>query len=166
MELIWAPWRMEFIRAHKGPGCFLCEAFEAPRERDRENLVLCRRETAFVIMNRFPYNNGHIMIAPSRHEGQLEALNQEELSAITRLVQASVKILKEQMRAEGFNIGVNIGRAAGAGVVDHLHVHIVPRWIGDTNFMPVLADCHVIPQALDELYERLRPSFAGLGTTL
>jgi len=164
MDRLWAPWRMEFIRAAKGPGCFLCEAVAAPVSEDRRNLLLLRSGPAFVIMNRFPYNNGHLMVAPTRHEGRLEALREEELAELVRLARLSVRALSAEMRAEGFNIGLNLGRAAGAGVADHLHLHVVPRWLGDTNFMPVIADCHVIPQALDELYGRLAPVFERLRT--
>ncbi len=156
MEHLWAPWRMEFIRKEKTDGCFLCEAAAAEPEGDRGNLVLHRCKLAFVIMNKFPYNNGHLLVAPFRHEGSFEKLIPDELAEIMALAQRWGRIIEKEMHAQGFNMGFNMGRAAGAGLVDHLHFHIVPRWVGDTNFMPVLAGAHVIPQALDELYDRLR----------
>ncbi len=156
MKHLWAPWRMEFIRKVKTNGCFLCGAAGAEPARDRGNLVLQRGELALVIMNKFPYNNGHLMVAPFRHEGSFEKLSPDELAEIMALAQRWQRIIQEEMHAQGFNMGFNLGRAAGAGLVDHLHFHIVPRWAGDTNFMPVLAEVHVIPQALEELYDRLR----------
>ena len=159
MERLWAPWRMEFIRADTDGVCFLCEAAGALPERDREFLVLARGAKAFVIMNRYPYNNGHLLVAPCRHEGDFGAFDDDELREMMRLLQLADRIVRSEMRAEGVNIGLNLGRAAGAGLVDHLHFHIVPRWVGDTNFMPVIAETRTIPQALDELWEELRPRF-------
>lgn len=159
MERLWAPWRMEFIRADTGGVCFLCEAVAAESDRDRELLVLARGAKSFVIMNRYPYNNGHLLVAPYRHEGDFGAFEDDELGEMMRFLQLADRIVRSEMRADGVNIGLNLGRAAGAGVVDHLHFHIVPRWVGDTNFMPVIAETHTIPQALDELWGELRPCF-------
>ena len=159
MERLWAPWRMEFIRSNTGDGCFLCDAAEADPSRDRELLVLARGGLSFVVMNRYPYNNGHLLCSPYRHEGDCGELAEDELCEMMRVLQAADGILRSEMRAEGVNIGLNLGRAAGAGVLGHLHFHIVPRWVGDTNFMPVIAETDTIPQALDDLWEELRPHF-------
>jgi ATP adenylyltransferase len=159
MERLWAPWRMEFIRSVKDEGCFLCDALAADPSEDRQNLVLHRGAKAFVIMNRYPYNNGHLLISPHRHEGDYAAMSADELAEVDRLSQDCVRIIRAEMRAEGFNIGYNLGKAAGAGVLGHLHLHVVPRWAGDTNFMPAIGDVHVVPQALLELYDLLKPHF-------
>jgi len=140
-------------------GCFLCEAVAAGPERDREGLVLHRGARAFVIMNRYPYNNGHLMIAPCRHEGRLGEMTPDELAEIMALAQVAERVVREEMKADGFNMGLNLGHCAGAGLAEHLHLHAVPRWAGDTNFMPALADTRVIPQSLTELYDLLRPRF-------
>lgn len=163
MERLWAPWRMEFIRETDREGCFLCEALSADPAGDRENLLLRRGGLAFVMMNRYPYNTGHLLIAPCRHEGSFSRVTPEELSEIMRLAQRALRVVERSMRAEGFNIGLNLGRSSGAGLLDHLHLHVVPRWGGDTNFMPVLADTHVMPQALLELYDELKAAFDAEG---
>ncbi len=155
MQRLWAPWRMEFIAGEKGDGCFLCDAVGAGMEADRETLVLERGRRAFVIMNRYPYNNGHLLVAPNRHGGEFCEMTPEEMAEVMALAQRWQRIICEVMKAEGFNMGLNLGKCAGAGVPDHLHLHIVPRWSGDTNFMPVVADAHVVPQALLELYDKL-----------
>jgi ATP adenylyltransferase len=162
MKQLWAPWRMEFIRSDKDAGCFLCDALRAGTEHDRHNLLLCRAEKAFVIMNRYPYNNGHLLVAPLRHEGEYGAMGLDELAAMDGLAQSCIAIIRAAMKAEGFNLGYNLGVVAGAGLRDHLHLHVVPRWGGDTNFMPVLDDTHVVPQALTELYDTLKPAFSAL----
>ena len=171
MERLWAPWRMEFIRSDRDGVCFLCDAAGAepsprrpdsvvdPTGSDRELLVLARGAKSFVIMNRYPYNNGHLLVSPYRHEGDLGEFKEDELCEMMRFLQAADRIVRSEMRAEGVNIGLNLGRAAGAGVVGHLHFHVVPRWVGDTNFMPVIAGTDTSPQALDELWEELRPHF-------
>jgi ATP adenylyltransferase len=164
MERIWAPWRMEFILSDKDGRCFLCDAAAAPASADRDNYVICRAEGAFVIMNRYPYNNGHLLVAPVRHEGRFDEIRADEFAAIDRLAQAAVGIMRRVVNAEGYNLGYNLGKVAGAGVQDHLHLHVVPRWSGDTNFMPVINDTHVIPQAMTELYDVLRPHFAAIET--
>ncbi len=154
MKVMWAPWRIQYIRSPKHDGCIFCEF---PREnRDRERLILYRGEHSFIIMNNYPYNPGHVMVAPYRHVGKWEELTEEEILDIMKLSQLSVKIIKKVMNPDGFNIGINIGRVAGAGIDDHVHVHIVPRWAGDTNFMPVVADTKVIPQSLIDTYDELK----------
>mgnify|MGYP001028469684 CR=1 FL=1 len=158
MEYIWAPWRMEYIAAAKENGCILCQK---PLEKDDEtNLILYRGRSNFIILNSFPYNPGHLMIAPYRHLARLEDLTGEELTEHFVIVKKSVKLLTEVMKPMGFNIGLNIGRAAGAGIEEHIHTHVVPRWQGDTNFMPVLSDTKVVPEALKATYHKLK---ANLG---
>jgi ATP adenylyltransferase len=145
---LWAPWRLEYIEGGDDPDCVFC----APDER----LVVHRGAQAFVLMNRFPYTSGHLMVAPTRHEGSFAGLSDEEALEIHRLVATAVATLEAEYGPQGLNLGWNLGRAAGAGIVDHLHQHIVPRWVGDTNFMPVLGDVRVIPEALEASAERLR----------
>ena len=159
MPNIHAPWRIEFIRGEKPEGCFFCEYLAEPADRDRENLVLHRGERAFVLMNRYPYTGGHLMVALSGHGGDFAAADDAALAETVTLARRSVKVLQTVLSPDGFNLGWNLGRCAGAGVVDHLHLHVVPRWNGDTNFMPVLADVTVIPEALDELYDQLKPHY-------
>ena len=159
MEQLWAPWRMEYIEeVDEGDGCFLCEAAQC--DDDRERLVLWRSDTCFALMNRFPYNNGHLLIVPFQHTGEMEELSPEQLSGQMEMLQRCQRNLQDTMAPDGFNIGLNLGRSAGAGVVDHIHWHIVPRWNGDTNFMAITGGTKVIPQALDELWERLRKTDA------
>jgi len=154
MKHLFAPWRMEYIGGQKDEGCFLCNF---PRKnRDDENLILFRGTNSFIIMNRFPYNPGHIMIAPYKHIDSIDKLDKDEIYEIIDLCNCSVKAIKECMRPDGFNIGMNLGKTAGAGVADHIHLHIVPRWDGDINFMPVLADTKVIPEALEKTYKKLK----------
>jgi len=154
MERLWAPWRIKYIKMEKPKGCIFCE--KVKEERDEENLILYRGENAFIIMNAFPYNNGHLMVAPYRHVPTLENLDDDELLEVFKLVNFSLKILRKVMKPDGFNIGVNIGRVAGAGIEEHVHVHVVPRWNGDTNFMPVIADTKVISEGLNETYKNLK----------
>ncbi len=155
---LWAPWRMEYIRSldqhEKAEGCFLCGYRDTP-EQDAENHVLWRTQSSFVVMNRFPYTNGHLLVAPTAHKPDLAALTDEELLDLSKAIRNSVAILQETVRAQGFNIGYNFGLCAGAGLPDHLHAHVVPRWAGDTNFMPVLGDTRVIPDSLDALAAEL-----------
>ncbi len=155
MDRLWAPWRIEYVsEPDKGDGCFLCEA--AGSTSDREMLVLWRGEHSFCLLNRWPYNNGHLMVAPLAHKGDLDDLSEEELVEQLHLLRRCKKNLTAAAQPSGFNIGLNLGKAAGAGVPSHMHWHIVPRWDADTNFMPVLADTKVIPQSLDSLWELLR----------
>ncbi len=162
MERLWAPWRLQYIKnADKmnEEGCIFCDLPAANPDKDREHLILFRGERAFVIMNRFPYNNGHLMVVPYKHTGSLEQLSAEERLELMNLVERSVAVLSQAISPHGFNIGMNLGRIAGAGIDEHLHFHIVPRWNGDTNFMPVLADTKVISAALIETYDQLKGYF-------
>ena len=154
---IWAPWRIEYILANKAGGCFLCDMF---RERaDRKNHLLFRGKTCAALINRYPYSPGHLMIAPLRHVAKLTRMTRAELREMMELTARCSGILERAIHPHGFNIGINIGDAAGAGLRDHVHMHIVPRWSGDTNFMPVLADVKVMPQALDEIWDALHGHF-------
>jgi ATP adenylyltransferase len=147
LKRLWAPWRLEYIQsADEQEGCVFCRA---PGLGDEEGLVVHRGEHAFVLLNRYPYASGHLMVAPYRHEGDFGGLADEEALEIHRLAEAALGALREAMAPQGFNLGWNLGRAAGAGIVDHVHQHVVPRWGGDTNFMPVLADVKVMPEALE-----------------
>ena len=137
--------------------CFLCDAAAAQPEDDESNLVVARGARAFVILNLYPYNTGHLMVAPYRHVGELEDLTHEEVDEIWSLTRRAVKAHRESSQPQGFNIGINLGQVAGAGVPGHFHMHVVPRWGGDTNFMPVLGDTKVLPEMLAETYQRLRP---------
>jgi len=128
-------------------------------DRDEENLILFRGERSFIIMNRYPYNNGHLMIAPNRHVGDLLQLSDDELIELVKTVKLAVKALKSEYNPDGFNIGLNLGRAAGAGLEDHLHIHVIPRWVGDTNFMPIISETKTIPELLTESYSRLKKYF-------
>lgn len=164
MQRLWAPWRMTYISdidAEKKEGCFFCNAWKE-LGRERENLVLGRGAGVFVMMNRFPYVNGHLLIAPARHIGDMEEATAEEGAELWRLAVLAKKALGKVLAPQGFNVGINQGRVAGAGVADHLHLHIVPRWSGDVNFMPVFADVRVIPQALEETRDRLAPAVEEL----
>lgn len=158
METLWAPWRIEYIKEAPKGGCFLCDILRAGGD-DRANLVLKRGTACAVVMNRYPYNNGHLMVAPYRHVARLADLTPEERLETMDLLDLSVAALTSAIRPDGFNVGINLGRVAGAGLETHLHTHIVPRWNGDTNFMPVIGDTKVIPQALDDLWVTLRAAF-------
>jgi ATP adenylyltransferase len=160
MDRLWTPWRRAFIEgatddAHTG--CFLCTAPAA--HNDRANLILLRAERAFVIMNKYPYNSGHLLIAPYAHTGDLPTLEVSTAQELMALTQRCVGVLRQAYGPEGFNIGMNLGTPAGAGVPDHLHMHVVPRWTGDTNFMPIVASTKVLPETLDQTYARLAPLF-------
>ena len=152
-RVLWAPWRMEYILGEKERGCIFCTRVQ--QSCDRENLILARGETCFLIMNRYPYNNGHLMVVPNRHVASLTDLNERESRDLMAWLQRSVEVLSRALKPDGFNIGLNLGKVAGAGVDDHLHVHIVPRWDADTNFMPVVAETKVISEALDQTYDKI-----------
>lgn len=156
-KTIWAPWRIEYILSDKEAECFLCKMFA--EDSDRENLLLKRGKTCAIIMNRYPYTSGHLMVAPYRHLEHLKDMTPEERLEMTDLSIEAVEILKSALNPDGLNLGYNLGAAAGAGLKDHVHQHIVPRWTGDTNFMPVLADTRIMPQALMEQYDVLFPLF-------
>jgi ATP adenylyltransferase len=157
MDQLWAPWRLSYVAATKPPSagdaCFLCTGLAD--NNDRKHLIALRTPLSVVMLNRFPYNNGHLLIAPRSHKGRLDELTSEELLETMETLRLTVRVLEELMQPDAFNIGLNLGRAAGAGLPGHLHWHIVPRWNGDTNFMPVLADVKVIVQSLDSLYDLL-----------
>lgn len=158
MKVIWAPWRMTYIRKSRRPAaCIFCRAVR--QRRDPANLLLHRGRLGFVLMNLFPYNSGHLLIAPYSHVDSLEALTPEESLELVRLTTLSLRVLRAEIRPEGFNLGVNLGRVSGAGIEAHLHLHIVPRWNGDTNFMPLFSETRVIPEHLRTTYDRLASRF-------
>lgn len=161
VDLLWAPWRMEFIAGAREAGCLFCRAGR-PGEDDAGHYVLCRGRLAFVIMNRFPYTNGHLMVAPYRHEGVLANLGEDEGADLLALAGRCTTALGAALRAEGFNVGFNLGKVAGAGVQDHLHLHVVPRWFGDTNFLPVIGETRVLPEYLGATFHKLVPYFQGV----
>lgn len=149
---------MEYVGSAKPAGekkCFLC----VDHDRDNESLVVGRKGTAFVIMNRFPYTNGHVMVVPVKHTGRIEELSDEESLDLMRLVRSMIPIFKEEFKVDGVNVGINIGRAAGAGLEEHIHIHMVPRWFGDNNFMPVVGETRMISEHLNASYERLKRKF-------
>jgi len=160
MEALWAPWRMEFIGGERPTGCIFC-AFPAEEgsEADRKNLILGRTRSSFVMLNKFPYNNGHVMVLPRRHTAAFGSIEAAEMADLHALLQASVRVLEQAYHPEGMNVGMNLGRSAGAGIADHLHYHVVPRWNGDTNFMPVFAATKVMVEHLDASYQKLRALF-------
>ena len=154
---------MEYIRGPKEPGCIFCRYPAEDPAHYPERYVLCVRADAFVMLNKYPFASGHLMVVPRRHASDLGELNPDEHAALFELVRASASALKIAVNAEGVNIGINLGASAGAGIAEHLHVHIVPRWRGDMNFMPVIADLRVMPEALDATFSRLAPYFRPLG---
>jgi ATP adenylyltransferase len=154
MKRLWAPWRMEYILSNKTKGCVLCD--KVAEDDDEKNHILHRGRTCYVMLNLYPYNNGHLMVVPYQHVPSLEMLEEETLTEMMLLVSKCLFALRECMSPQGFNLGANIGKAAGAGVYDHVHLHIVPRWEGDTNFMPIFAETRVIPELLDDTYEKLK----------
>jgi ATP adenylyltransferase len=163
VKTLWAPWRAEYIRCAISQhstgrrGCLFCGLLKT--KDDRQKLILHRGRHAFVVMNRFPYNNGHLMVAPNRHTANLETISVTESAELFKLVQKSVAVLRRGLKPHGFNVGANLGRVAGAGVAGHVHIHIVPRWQGDVNFMPFLSETKVISEHLAETYDRLRRGF-------
>ena len=152
--ILWAPWRVKYITHPDGNECIFC--VKSQQQDDEKNYVLYRGENAFALLNIYPYNNGHVMVAPYKHTGDLSELPREAVYEMQDIVSMFVEKMKEQMNPQGFNIGMNIGRTAGAGFQDHLHTHIVPRWNGDTNFMPVIGKEDVISEALESVYTRLK----------
>lgn len=162
MKTLWAPWRMEYIAGKSGrnEGCIFCAAPGQPHAKT--DLLLLRDQTAAVFMNRFPYANGHLLVAPARHVADLNDLTPEEQAACLRLLTASVTILRRHLAPDGFNIGLNLGPVAGAGIAAHLHWHIVPRWEGDHNFMAVLAAVRTIPEHIEQTFDRLLPDFQAI----
>jgi len=159
VQVLWAPWRMAYVADKAARGCIFCIALEGDR---RERLLLGTTAASLVILNRFPYQNGHLMVAPRRHTASLTALPEAEHRDLAETLRRSIDTVAATFHPDGFNLGMNLGAAAGAGVVDHLHWHIVPRWAGDTNFMAAVAETRVIPQHLLETYDRLRAAFDWL----
>ncbi|HEV3261164.1 MAG TPA: HIT domain-containing protein [Gemmataceae bacterium] len=157
MDSLWAPWRLAYVAAAKKPTaedpCFICRGLA--EQDDRRNLIALRTPRSVVVLNRFPYNNGHLLVAPRAHKGQLGELDADELLETMETLRRMVGVLDQLMHPDGYNIGLNLGRAAGAGLPGHLHWHVVPRWDGDTNFMPIVADTKVLVQSLDALYDCL-----------
>jgi ATP adenylyltransferase len=163
-ERLWSPWRMEYIRRGEGGdggGCLFCDLAAAGRDQDEANHLLARGQLSFVLLNAFPYNPGHLMVAPYRHVGDFEELTAAELAELMAFAGRAIGALREESGPHGFNLGMNLGQVAGAGIADHLHLHLVPRWGGDTNFMPVVGQTKVLPELLDETYRRLRPWFGA-----
>jgi len=158
MDQLWAPWRMELIeKGEPKQGCIFCDL---PRERDdRKNLILGRTPHTFAILNRFPYNNGHLMVVPRSHLPDLGSLPREEHDELSEMLRVAIRLVGQAYGAHGHNVGMNLGRVAGAGISDHVHWHVVPRWNGDTNFMPVLSDTKVMIEHLYASWDRLRPAF-------
>ena len=153
---LWAPWRSAFLsQPQRGRSCIFCAAWRSPS--DRAHLVIARAASAFAMLNLYPYNNGHILVTPARHVGDLRRLRPDEWGQMLRLVQQLLRRLTPTLHPHGFNVGMNLGRVAGAGIPGHLHIHLVPRWKGDTNFMPLLGQTKVISQSLNELYRLLAP---------
>ncbi len=153
MKRIFAPWRYKYVCDPDAEGCIFCNAISS--DDDRKSGVLFRGKFAFVIMNKYPYNNGHIMVAPYKHTGNFGELSKEEMLEMSILIQKWQEVIKKAMKPEGFNIGMNLGRIAGAGFEEHLHYHLVPRWGGDTNFMPVIGQTKVVPMSIDDAYDLL-----------
>ncbi|MGD8770377.1 MAG: HIT domain-containing protein [Desulfobacterales bacterium] len=160
MKTMWAPWRMEYILGDKEEGCIFCKALS-----ENDNLTLYKSQTTLVVMNKFPYINGHLLAAPLKHISALDQLSKGEMGDLLETVEQSVGILKKVMNPDGFNVGLNLGKVAGAGVEEHLHFHIVPRWFGDTNALTVFADVRVIPEHLITTYKNLKPYFDKLDIT-
>ncbi len=162
MENLWAPWRMAFIapKTPPPPGCIFCT--QPAAHRDEEYHILYRGEHCFMMLNLYPYNNGHLMVAPYEHTSSIENLDAETLTELMAQAQLALKALRLAMHPDGFNMGINEGKVAGAGFADHMHFHIVPRWAGDTNFMPVVADIKVMPDHLDHVYRQLKDAIATI----
>ncbi|RLG46935.1 MAG: HIT family hydrolase [Thermoproteota archaeon] len=162
MKRLWAFWRIPYVRAffEREQGCIFCEL---PSRPDEEALILVRARYCFALMNRFPYNPGHVMVAPFRHVPSLEDLEEEEVLDMFRVTRSLLRAIRESLKPHGFNLGVNVGRVAGAGFEGHVHLHIVPRWNGDTNFMPVIADTKVVSESISDTYSILRRALESLG---
>ena len=156
-DTLWAPWRLHYILANKDKpesGCFMCRGWEG--QADRDNLVLWRGVRSVVILNRYPYNNGHLLVAPAAHKPTFAELTDAEMLELTQALRRGIEVLDQTLQPHGYNVGLNLGQVAGAGLPGHLHWHVVPRWNGDTNFMPVLSDTRVIVQSLESLYDLLK----------
>ena len=160
MKNLWAPWRKEFILGPREEGCIFCKL--AKKKDDRNNLILYRGRHNYIILNRYPYNNGHLMVVPNRHVPNLASMEPAELAELMRLTRRAEMALNEAYTPQGINVGINLGRPAGAGILDHVHVHLVPRWNGDTNFLSVVGNTRVVPEEMGETARRLRPVFERL----
>lgn len=158
MDRLWAPWRINYVSRKKGKGCIFCKVFK--EKNDRKNFIVLRSKYCFAILNTYPYNNGHIMIVPKRHVKSPEDLKKTEILDMNKTMIKIKSALEKVLNPGGFNIGMNIGKVAGAGIANHIHVHIVPRWLGDVNYMPVVADTKVVSQSLKELYIKLKETLA------
>lgn len=158
---MWAPWRIEYIKAEKEKGCVFCQALTT-----HDELTLYKGRTTQVVMNKFPYINGHLLVAPIRHLSRLDELTRQEMQDLLATVERAVHIEKRVMNPDGFNVGLNLGKVAGAGIEEHLHFHVVPRWFGDTNALTVFADIRVIPEHLKATYDSLKPFFAELSPVM
>ncbi|MGQ9819097.1 MAG: HIT family protein [Candidatus Kapaibacteriales bacterium] len=166
MEILWSPWRTQYVESFKDESndcnsCFICEALEKIDEED-SRLVVFKDHLSLIIMNKFPYNPGHLLVAPKRHLADLTNLNEDELLSLSKSLQISINALNELMKPHGFNIGINLGRVAGAGLPEHLHFHVIPRWNGDTSFISIVSDTKVISQSLTEMHTKLKKIFTGL----
>jgi ATP adenylyltransferase len=159
MDTLWAPWRVGYVTGEKPDGCIFC--IKSYEDRDADNFILQRGRTCFVVMNIYPYNNGHLMVVPYMHVPGIEDLPSDVVTDMMTLAQKGLRVLRAALHPSGFNIGINQGSSAGAGVADHVHMHVVPRWIGDTNFMPVIGDTRVMPQSLESCYDLLVPGFSA-----
>jgi len=159
MKMLWAPWRMNYIGIKQPEGCIFCD--KPAGTEDEANLIIHRGSLAFIMMNAFPYNNGHLLVAPYSHVPGLADLSDDEKLQVMQLTDFAIRLLTRAMEPHGFNVGINLGRTAGAGIAAHLHVHVVPRWEGDTNFMPVIADTKVLPEALEATYRKLKEEMGG-----
>ena len=157
MKRLWSPWRLEYILTEKGERCIFCE--KIADNGDQANYILHRGEKCYVMLNRYPYNNGHLMIIPYQHVPSLEQLEEDVLAEMMLMVNRSLQTLRRAMQPDGFNVGINIGKAAGAGIEEHVHIHVVPRWKADTNFMPIFSNTRGIPELLDETYRKLKAAW-------
>ena len=154
MDRIWAPWRMDYVAGEKKEACIFCQGLSG-----KKDLTLYQDDTTMVVLNRYPYTNGHLLVAPIRHEGILENLTRKEMGFLMETVSRSVAILRNAMNPQGFNVGLNLGEVAGAGIEEHLHIHVVPRWHGDANFISVLGETRVLSESLDRTHRKLKPQF-------
>ena len=161
LQRLWTPWRMAYVKDpdRQSVGCPFCELPARGVEHDADTLILSRGELAYVVLNAFPYNPGHLMVVSFRHVADYDDLSDDEAVEVARLTQRAIRVLRETSGAHGFNIGINLGGIAGAGIAEHVHQHVVPRWGGDTNFMPVVGQTKVLPELLEETYRRLAPAF-------
>jgi len=162
LERLWAPWRMAYIKSAKDEeGCIFCAKHRG--NRDSENMILKRGKLTFILMNLYPYNNGHVMVSPYRHVPSLVDLTDEESLELMQFIALAMKAIRDALNPEGFNVGANIGSVSGAGIADHIHIHVVPRWKGDTNFMTVISNTKVMPETLEETYKKLLTAISKLG---